>query len=252
MTEPEKSGSGDAGAVDRSGAGGAKARTLAIAFLSLLALVLLTIAVAGRFVMPFDPPILAFARTLDGWPDLWRGLSDSANIPLVVIGLGMVVWLVATHRRREALVVLIMLAAVTLGSEGIKDLVARPRPSGTDPGVPGVVYSYPSGHTLEALTILGIITIRGWRSSRPLVLRVAFTVLVIIWVVLVGLARMALDAHYPSDVLGGALGGTLALSLYVWLTRPGAWADQSSAHPTEGRPARHGSRLSRRSSPSTG
>jgi membrane-associated phospholipid phosphatase len=62
---------------------------------------------------------------------------------------------------------------------------------------------------------------------------------------------MALDAHYPSDVLGGALGGTLALSLYVWLTRPGAWADQSSAHPTEGKSARHGSRLSRRSSPST-
>jgi undecaprenyl-diphosphatase len=252
MTGPVTPGSGNGGAVDRSGSGGANARTLAIAFLSLLAFVLLTIAVAGRFVMPFDPPILAFARTLDGWPDLWRGISDSADIPLVVIGLGMVVWLVATHRRREALVVLVMLAAVTLGSEGIKDLVARPRPSGTDPGVPGVVYSYPSGHTLEALTILGIITIRGWRSSRPLAGRVAFTVVVIIWVVLVGLARMALDAHYPSDVLGGALGGTLALSLYAWLTRPGAWADQSSAQPKEGRPARHGSRLSRRSSPSTG
>jgi membrane-associated phospholipid phosphatase len=77
-------------------------------------------------------------------------------------------------------------------------------------------------------------------------------VVVIIWVVLVGLARMALDAHYPSDVLGGALGGTLALSLYVWLTRPGAWADQSSARPKDSEPARHGSRLSRRSSPSTG
>jgi undecaprenyl-diphosphatase len=252
MTGPVTPGSGNGGAVDRSGSGGANARTLAIAFLSLLAFVLLTIAVAGRFVMPFDPPILAFARTLDGWPDLWRGISDSADIPLVVIGLGMVVWLVATHRRREALVVLVMLAAVTLGSEGIKDLVARPRPSGTDPGVPGVVYSYPSGHTLEALTILGIITIRGWRSSRPLAGRVAFTVVVIIWVVLVGLARMALNAHYPSDVLGGALGGILALSLFTWLTRSGAWADQSSAHPKEGRPARHGSRLSRRSSPSTG
>jgi undecaprenyl-diphosphatase len=252
MTVPVTPGSGGSGAVDPSSNRGANARTLAIAFLSLLALVLLTIAVAGRFVMPFDSPILAFARTFDGLPNVWSGLSDSANIPLVVIGLGMVVWLVATHRRREALVVLVMLAAVTLGSEGIKDLVARPRPSGTDPGVPGVVYSYPSGHTLEALTILGIITIRGWRSSRPLAVRVAFTVLVIIWVVLVGLARMALNAHYPSDVLGGALGGTLALSLYTWLTRPGAWADQTSAHPTEGRPARHGSRLSRRSSPSTG
>jgi membrane-associated phospholipid phosphatase len=75
---------------------------------------------------------------------------------------------------------------------------------------------------------------------------------VIIWVVLVGLARMALNAHYPSDVLAGALGGIGALSLYAWLTRPGAWAGQSSAHPREGRPAHDGSSGSRRSSPSTG
>ncbi len=252
MTEPVKPGLGGAGDVARSSDGRTNARTLAIALLSLVAFVLLTLAVAGRIAMPFDPPILAFARTLDGLPDIWRGLSESANIPLVVIGLGMVVWLVATHRRREAFLVLVMLAAVTLGSEGIKELVARPRPSGTDPGVPGVVYSYPSGHTLEALTILGIITIRGWRSSRPLAGRVAFAVVVIIWVVLVGLARMALNAHYPSDVLGGALGGIGALSLYAWLTRPGAWADQTAAHPREGKPANHGSGVSRQPSPSTG
>jgi len=252
MTGPVAPGSGGAGAADRSSERGANARPLVIALLSLVAFVLLTLAVAGRIAMPFDPPILAFARTLDGLPDVWRGLSESANIPLVVIGLGMVVWLVATHRRREAFLVLIMLAAVTLGSEGIKELVARPRPSGTDPGVPGVVYSYPSGHVLEALTILGIITIRGWRSSRPLAGRVAFTVVVIVWVIFVGLARMALNAHYPSDVLGGALGGIGALSLYAWLTRPGARADQTAAHPREGTPANHGSSVARQPSPSTG
>ena len=180
------------------------------------------------------------------------GLSESANIPLIVIGLGMVVWLVATHRRREAFLVLVMLAAVTLGSEGIKELVARPRPSGTDPGVPGVVYSYPSGHTLEALTILGMITIRGWRSSRPLAGRVAFTVVVIIWVVLVGLARLALNAHYPSDILGGALGGIGALSAYTWWTTTGCLGGPIVRSPPEGKAARHGSTLSRRSSPSTG
>jgi membrane-associated phospholipid phosphatase len=114
------------------------------------------------------------------------------------------------------------------------------------------VYSYPSGHELEALTILGIITIRGWRSSRPLAGRVAFTVVVIVWVIFVGLARMALNAHYPSDVLGGVLGGIGALSLYAWLTRPGAWTDQTAAHPREGTPANHGSSVSRQPSPSTG
>ena len=139
----------------------------------------------------------------------------------------MVVWLVATKRRREAAIVLVMLAAVTLGSEGVKELVARPRPSGTDPNIPGVVYSFPSGHVLEALTILGIITIRGWRSSWAHAAKLALVVAVIVWVLLVGLARMALNAHYPSDVLAGLLGGSGALAVYGSLTRPRGDASKS-------------------------
>jgi membrane-associated phospholipid phosphatase len=41
---------------------------------------------------------------------------------------------------------------------------------------------------------------------------------------LVGFGRMALNAHYPTDVLAGLLGGIAALGLYIWFTRPGAWA----------------------------
>ena len=176
---------------------------LILAVAGLAGFLVLTMLVASRVVIPFDQPVLAFARTLDGLPDVWQGFSSSANIPLVVIGVGMVGWLFFTRRRQEALIVAAMLIAITAGSEGFKQLVARPRPSGTDPTIPGVVYSYPSGHVLEALTILGIVAIRSWRSSWPLAARVAVWMLVIVWVLLVGLARMAINVHYPTDVLGG-------------------------------------------------
>jgi len=45
-------------------------------------------------------------------------------------------------------------------------------------------------------------------------------------VILVCLARMALDLHYPSDDLAGLLGGFGILGLYSWWTRPGSWADK--------------------------
>jgi len=214
-------------AANRVRAGSTDKAWLAIGLFSLIALAALTIAVALRLVFPFDQPLLGFARGLDGWPVLWQVVSQSANIPLIVIGIGLVVLLIWTHRYREAFLVAATLVAVTAGSEGIKELVARPRPSGTGDGIPGVVYSYPSGHVLEVLSILGMVTIRSWRSSRPLRLKQALIVLVAVEVVLVGIARLALNEHYPTDLLGGLFGALGALGLYAWFTRPGGWANRS-------------------------
>jgi undecaprenyl-diphosphatase len=207
---------------------------LAIALVSLAAFVVLTIAVASRVVFPFDASLLALARSWDSQPVIWKVVSESANIPLIVIGLGLVLTLFVTGRRREALLVFLMLAAVTAGSEGVKQLVGRDRPSGTGDGIPGVVYSYPSGHELEVVTILGIVAVRIWRGTRHLLLRLIVPVLVAIEAILVAVARLALNAHYPTDILAGLLGGIGAVGLFAWWTRPGAWADQPPAASDEG------------------
>ena len=213
----------------RHGVRPADAGWLAIALLSLVCLAVLTFAVATKVSVPFDRPLLSLFNTWDGNPDIWKAVSETANIPLIVIGLGFVVWLFLTKRRREAVLVLIILAGVTAGSEGIKQLTLRVRPQeGTAAGIPGVIYSYPSGHVLEALTILGVVALRLWRSAVALALRLAVAIATVVEVGLVGIARMALGAHYPTDVLAGVLGGLGALGLYAWFTRTGAWADHPS------------------------
>jgi undecaprenyl-diphosphatase len=202
-------------------------RWLVIAVVSLVGLVALTIAVAAKVQFSFDQPLLTIAHTWDGNPGIWQAVSETANIPLIVIGLGFVAWLFFTKRRREAFLVLVMLAAVTGASEAIKQITLRVRPeAGTASGIPGVIYSYPSGHVLEALTILGFVAMRLWRSAAALALRVGVAVLAAVEVVLVAVARVALGAHYPTDVLAGVLGALGALGLYAWFTRPGAWADK--------------------------
>jgi len=205
--------------------------------------VALTILVASHVPIPFDQAGLDLARGLGVTPGVWGALSESANIPLIVIGFGIVAWLLLTHRWREALVVFLMLAAITAGSEGVKQLIARPRPSGTDPNIPGVVYSYPSGHVLEAMTILGLITIRAWRTRRPLILRSSLVIAVAVWVTLVGLARLGLAAHYPSDVLAGVLGSAAALGIYGWLTRRSPASVGESANPSPRTESRDGQAL---------
>jgi len=206
-----------------------------VAVVSLAAIALLTIAVGTGVVFPFDAPLLAAARTLDGWPALWEGVSQTANFPLIAVAVVLVLWLVRAKRYREALLVTMILAAVTAGSEGVKQLTARPRPSGTGDGIPGVVYSYPSGHVLEAMTILGLLVVRAWRSSKPRLLRLAFVAIVAVEVGLVAVARLALNEHYPTDLIAGFLGSLGALGIYAWLTRRGGWADVPAAH----HPLRH-------------
>jgi membrane-associated phospholipid phosphatase len=198
---------------------------LITAALSVVLFLGLALALANHVVFPFDQPILAWARTFDGSAWIWNDLSQSANFPLIAIGVGFVLWLIWSQRYREALVVIVMLVAVTAGSEGVKELTARPRPSGNGDGIPGVVYSFPSGHILECSVILGAIAIRVWRTSGHRLLRWFLVAAVLIEVVLVGVARMALNEHYPTDLLGGLLGATAALTLYAWFTRPGGWAD---------------------------
>jgi undecaprenyl-diphosphatase len=213
---------------ERSRSSPAYGACVLVAVACLVGFVLLTIAVASKVVFPFDQSLLAFARSWDAQPIVWQAVSETANIPLIVIGFALMAWLFWKKHHREALLVFLMLAAVTAGSEGVKQLVGRPRPSGNGDGIPGVVYSYPSGHVLEVLTILGIVAVRTWRSARPLLLRLALPILVVLEALLVGFARMALNAHYPTDVLAGLLGGTAALGLYIWFTRPGAWATKLS------------------------
>ncbi len=190
----------------------------AVALAGLIGFVVLTAFIASHGVVPFDGPLLERGRAYSAYHDLWDLLSNVAYLPLIAIGVGLVVWLFIKGQRREAVLVILILAAITAGSEAIKQLVARPRPPGSDTVVPGVVYSYPSGHVLEAVTIFGIIAILLWRSSRPAWLRAGFAIAVVAFVVALAVARVAIDAHYPSDVLAGFLAGIGVLGLFAVLT----------------------------------
>ena len=86
--------------------------------------------------------------------------------------------------------------------------------------------------------MFGIIAIRCWRNLRHAVVKYAIVLLVTIEVILVGVARVALSAHYPSDVLAGFFGGIAALGAYGWLTRPGGFTDHTPDNATDHAPNR--------------
>ncbi len=96
----------------------------------------------------------------------------------------------------------------------IKLLVARDRPALWETAL----YwgsSFPSGHTLgtAACATAGVLCLRRlWPSGLPLALIIAGS-----WVFLVGVSRLVLGVHWPTDVVAGICIGT-ALALTVDLS----------------------------------
>jgi undecaprenyl-diphosphatase len=103
-----------------------------------------------------------------------------------------------------------------------KLLFARPRPHLYPFLVPEGGYGFPSGHATASLAL-----VLGLLFLEPRLPRWA-AVLGLLWAFLVGLSRVYLQVHYPSDVLGGwALTLLWALALRPW-RRPSPVAENGA------------------------
>ena len=101
----------------------------------------------------------------------------------------------------------------------------RPRPFFDNPLLTFTGYSFPSGHTMTATVLYGVLAAYlisrtdDWRYCAPIVFSAGFLI------GLIGFSRMYLGAHYLSDVLGAMAEGLAWLSLclsvvhFIWRQR---------------------------------
>jgi undecaprenyl-diphosphatase len=82
-------------------------------------------------------------------------------------------------------------------------------------------FSYPSGHSATAVTFYGMWAVVIMYSPAPLAIRATMAGVIIVWAIGIAWSRLALSAHYATDVLGGLFFGagwtcaTLALLVYA-------------------------------------
>ena len=99
---------------------------------------------------------------------------------------------------------------------GLKHLYHRPRPS-ISHLVSASGFSFPSGHSLGSVVIFGTIGIVLWQHLHRSWQRYSVSILLALATVMIGLSRIYLGVHYPSDVLAGFVLG-LALLLGTFPT----------------------------------
>lgn len=163
---------------------------------------------------------MAVHRTLDSRAgDVWAFTASFIGSNEVLIpALALVGWVCARRRRYEAAVVLALDAVVVmLGDLALKHVFARERPHLFDKLAIPTDYSFPSGHSMSAVGVWGVIAavlIRLYPRHRTAVLATAIP-----QILSIGLSRIYLGVHWPFDVLGGFLAGTPPLVASVHLLR---------------------------------
>jgi len=106
--------------------------------------------------------------------------------------------------------VLFLLSAYA--NAGLKDLFAHPRPFELDPSVQRNEiggYGLPSGHSQLAVVV--------WGTIAAALRKCWAWVVAILLILLIGLSRIYLGVHFPTDVLAGWTVGALSLAAYLWL-----------------------------------
>jgi undecaprenyl-diphosphatase len=106
----------------------------------------------------------------------------------------------------------------SLGNELAKGLIERTRPDLIQPIVAERGYSFPSGHAALSMVGYGIAAVLVARSGAPDGIKVAAAVVAGCLVALIGISRVYLGAHFPTDVVAGWLAGGAVVLLFAWLS----------------------------------
>jgi undecaprenyl-diphosphatase len=122
---------------------------------------------------------------------------------LIALSLVLILWLANTGRKRAA----ILLVVAAVGAEALDELLKlvfhRPRPEAYFGDPLPSSYSFPSGHAVSSCCFYGVLAAILTAPMRSRAAKIAVWTAAALMAALIGLSRVYLGVHYPSDVVAG-------------------------------------------------
>ncbi len=97
----------------------------------------------------------------------------------------------------------------------IKAIVKRPRPPRRLQLVTETNYSFPSGHSMVSTGFYGLLIYLIYKNVENKKIKYPLIVALSILILLIGISRVYLGAHYATDVIGGWIIGILYLVIFI-------------------------------------
>jgi undecaprenyl-diphosphatase len=141
--------------------------------------------------------------------------TSGRALPLLVIAVAGIAIAAVTRTNVRVAIAIFVAQLLSQGAvEFLKHVFQRTRPDAwlvhKELG-----YSYPSGHATTAVVFFGSWLVFALLSPLPNAPKIAVVAILAIWMAGIDWSRVALSAHYPTDVLGGTLFGA-ACACALW------------------------------------
>jgi len=118
-----------------------------------------------------------------------------------------------------AMVVYPMAVLIThLVNKGIKEIVKRDRPS-LNEAFDALGYSFPSGHAMLSMVTYGFLAYIIAANVKNVAGKVVITIAMALLIIWIGLSRIILSVHYPTDILAGYCLSGMLLIIAIYFHR---------------------------------
>ncbi|MGO3184093.1 MAG: phosphatase PAP2 family protein [Aequorivita sp.] len=127
---------------------------------------------------------------------------------IIVLGIAIIATVLYFKNWKYVLQTIFVLMLSSISNVFLKRLVNRARP-GAEHLVVVETLSYPSGHAMAAMAFYGFLVYLVYRFKINTVLKYGIVLLLIVAILSIGISRIYLGVHYPSDIAGGYIAGLI-------------------------------------------
>ena len=195
----------------------------------LVLFVLLTILMVTGNLQWFDDPIREWVYSIrnPALTEVLKVITYMGNWQTITL-LCIVLLLFRKTRLRYGVPVSAGAIFVTIFNRIIKLIFKRPRPEESLHLIEEGGYSFTSGHSITSMVVFGLLIylVRKYVKNRKAA-NILTAALAVPWI-FIGLSRIYMGVHFPSDVLAGVLCGLLcaALSRLIWDKAPPSFTNK--------------------------
>jgi undecaprenyl-diphosphatase len=195
---------------------------MGIVLLGFGAMLGLAIAVTSGLSDSFDEVVIGVVRADEARRALafLRPLTEAGSTwAVTIVAVALLAGLIWRRRPWMGLAAGFTILGAAILNTMAKTLVARARPELLEPIVIERGFSFPSGHSAMGMVAWGVVAVIVARSRLPRPLRSALLLGLGVLVALIGISRIYLGVHFPTDVLAGWMAGATVIVLFALLTR---------------------------------